>query len=150
MHRLVVLTCMVLGLASVWVTQAGAAGNSGSRQHEVNWNQRDTAVYVVSTLNLVRTTSGRPFAQVAMGQLDVTHFDVYADLDHANLYFIQLKRDDDSTAAVLAYQMGWLKPQTVTRMNRQFRLRQVSWSISQAYRVDTKEFMASFTSTFPR
>ena len=147
--RLVFLVCSFISLAGIWAAPAYAAG-TGSRQHETNWNQRDTAIYVVSTLNLVRTTGGRPFAQAVSSDMDVTHFDVYADLDRNGLYFIQLKRDDDSVAAVLAYQMGWLKPKSVTTVGHRFGLRPAAWPIVQAYKGDTKGFMQSFASTMPR
>ena len=149
MNRLVFLVCGLVSLAGIWAAPTYAAG-TGSRQHETNWNQRDTAIYVVSTLNLVRTTGGRPFAQAVSSDLDVTHFDVYADFNRSGLYFIQLKGDDGTTAAVLAYQMGWLKPQSVSGLGRRFGLRPATSSIVQAYRSDTRGFMQSFTSTMPR
>lgn len=144
------LFLLALGLAALtgWAGPVHAAGN-GSHQHEVNWAQRDTAIYVVSTLNLVRTSRGQPFGPTVMSTMDVTHFDVYADLDRVNIYFIELKRDDGSTAGILIYKMGWLKPRSISGFNAQMGLQQAPWSLAQAYRIDTKQLMASFTSSLP-
>ncbi|HEX6509582.1 MAG TPA: hypothetical protein VF221_18290, partial [Chloroflexota bacterium] len=93
--------------------------------------------------------SGRSLASAVTQKLDVTHFDVYADLNSSDLYFIQLSRDDGSTAATLAYRMGWLKPMSLSSSLDRFRVRRAPSDVGKAYRTDSKQLLASFTSTLP-
>jgi len=118
-------------------------------QRPVNWNQHDTAVYVVSTLNLLRTHSGRPFTSIWVRKGRVTHFDVYADGSRDNLYFIEMKRSDDSVVGALAYQMGWDRPRTVTTSITRFHIPSAPDKVIQSYQSDVKFSIGSFTSTLP-
>ncbi|HEX6509443.1 MAG TPA: hypothetical protein VF221_17580, partial [Chloroflexota bacterium] len=81
-----------LGLA-VSTAPAYADGTASHSKAVVNWQQRDTAVYVVSTLNLLNRSRSHTMQQVLQG-LGVTHIDVYADNARPDLYFIELMHDD--------------------------------------------------------
>lgn len=143
-RRLVIL--LVFGLAaSVAPVHAQESGSHG--KSPVNWQQRDTAVYVVSTLNLLGRTRNHSVQRVFQ-RLNITHLDVYADSAQANLYFIELKRDDSTTVGALAYQMGWSKPKRISWAAGK-RIPSVAGAIVQAYRMDAKTLIGSFTSTLP-
>lgn len=136
----------VLTLA-ISIIPARASGHADQRP--VNWNQHDTAVYVVSTLNLLRTRSGRPFTSIWVRKGRVTHFDVYADGSQDNLYFIEMKRSDDSVVGALAYQMGWDRPRTVTTSITRFHIPSAPDKVIQSYQSDVKFSIGSFSSTLP-
>ena len=74
--RITVLTvlCAIVGMSLLGpaATPASARPSQG-----VNWGQHDTAVYVVSTLNLLRTKKGNPMVNVMKRQLGVDHYNVY-------------------------------------------------------------------------
>jgi hypothetical protein len=143
--RLVALT--VLGLAAT-VVPVHAEGSGSHGKSPVNWQQRDTAVYVVSTLNLLGRSQNHTVQQVFQ-RLNITQLDVYADDDHTNLYFIELKRDDSTTAGSLAYEMGWSKPKRIS-WSAGKNIPAVTGTIAQAYRTDDKTLIGSFTSNLPR
>jgi len=136
----------VLTLA-ISIIPAHASGHADQRA--VNWNQHDTAVYVVSTLNLLRTHGGRPFTSIWVRKGRVTHFDVYADGSQDNLYFIEMKRSDNSMVGALAYQMGWDKPRTVTSSITRFHIPSAPDRVIQSYQSDVKTPIGSFTTTLP-
>src|SRR5437588_12809773 len=46
------------------VSAAGNSGNQTHQQHSVDWGQHDTAVYVVSTLNVLHTRKGQPVVAI--------------------------------------------------------------------------------------
>jgi hypothetical protein len=140
--------CALVGLGAL--SPVHAAGNRGQQPRQVNWQVRDTAIYVVSTLNLLRTGSGHSFAAVAQRQLSVDRFDVYSDLDQRDLYFVQLKRDDGTVAGVLAYMMGWPKPKSVTSAISSMGIDRAPEVIVQAFKADRLKLFGSFTSTLPR
>jgi hypothetical protein len=143
-RRLVVLLvlCLAASVVPVHAQGSGSHGNS-----PVNWQQRDTAVYVVSTLNLLGRTRNHTVQQVFQ-RLDITRFDVYADSAQAGLYFIELKRDDSTTVGSLAYQMGWPKPKRISWSTGRT-IPSVATAIAQAYKTDAKTLIGSFTSTLP-
>jgi hypothetical protein len=143
--RLVVLA--VLGLAAS-VVPVHAEGTGSHSTSPVNWQQRDTAVYVVSTLNLLGRTQSHTVQQLFQ-RLNITHLNVYADNDQMNLYFIELKRDDSTTAGSLAYKMGWPKPKRIS-WSAGKSIPAVSSVIAQAYRTDDKTLIGAFTSTLPQ
>lgn len=149
--RTIPVICLALaGLgAGITPVQAAQTKTQGQTQQAVTWQQRDTAVYVVSTLNLLHTRHGRPLTPLLMRKLGATHLDVYADRAQADLYFIQLKRADGATAGTLAYQMGWMKPQSVTATTNRFGITAAAASVVQAYQSDPTRLIGSFTSTFP-
>ncbi len=136
----------VLTLA-IGIFPAHASGHSDQRA--VNWNRHDTAVYVVSTLNLLRTHNGRPLTSFWVHKGGVSHFDVYADNSQDNLYFIELMRADNSMVGALAYQMGWDKPRSVTPRVTKFHIAPAPDKVIQSYQSDVKTSLGSFTSTLP-
>jgi hypothetical protein len=143
-RRLVVL--LVLGFAAS-VVPVHAQGSGSQGKTPVNWQQRDTATYVVSTLNLLGRTRNHTIQQVFQ-RLNITRIDVYADNVHPNLYFIELQRDDGSTAGSLAYQMGWRKPERISWAAGKS-IPSVAATIAQAYKTDDRALIGSFTSTLP-
>ncbi len=145
MRRLAVLLSFgLLGLATAAVP-AYAAGSPPSSTPTVTWQQHDAAVYVVSTLNLLRTPSG----QLLIERLNVARFDVYADLAKEDLYFIQLRSSHGGLVGVLAYQMGWAKPEALSRSTSRLGIERASRTVWRAYRADHKQLIGSFTSTIP-
>lgn len=141
------LLCACGAIAGALPTHA--AGTRVSHQKKIDWNQRDTAVYVVSTLNLLYTKQGRPFLSLLRGRLNVTRYDVYADTDTAELYFITLKREDGSVIGAFAYRMGWSKPRILFLLARRPVAHRGKDKILTAYRADGKQLIGSFSSTLP-
>ncbi|GAC1400408.1 MAG: hypothetical protein NVSMB52_13980 [Chloroflexota bacterium] len=137
----------VLGVFGLLGSAYGAS--TRPHQHPVNWNQHDTAVYVVSTLNLLHSKNGRSLTTIYQQRLGVSHFDVYADTATSDLYFIEMKRDDGSVVGVYAYQVGWSKPKLVYIVSDKFGHVKSPLKLIVAYKSDSKSLMASFTSTFP-
>lgn len=148
MRRFLAVFVFVATGVMTGVLPAHAAGE-GSHDKVINWDQRDTAVYVVSTLNLLHTHAGKPITDVLSRKLHVARYDIYADSAVANLYFIQLRRDDGSVAGVFAYEIGWSKPMLVSLSVRRALARRAPDKLSQEYRTDPKQLIGSFTSTLP-
>ena len=130
------------------VLPASAAGKP-PHVAPTNWTQHDTAVYVVSTLNLVHLRGGRWLPTVLTGQYNVSRFDVFADVGSAELYFVALRRDDGTVMGALAYRMGWLKPKSVSPLTDRIGVRKAPRSIADAYRSHPKQLIGSFASTMP-
>lgn len=145
-----ILAASVLGFIglTVAIVPARAAGTT-SHQNTTNWGQRDTAVYVVSTLNLLHMRSGKPLTDFLARKLDVARYAVYADTVVSDLYFIQLRREDASVAGVFAYQIGWVKPMLVSLGLPRTVAHRVTDKIAQEYRTDSKQLIGSFNSTLP-
>lgn len=137
------------GVLTLAISIIPAHASVRTDQRAVNWNQHDTAVYVVSTLNLLRTHDGRPFTSIWERRGRVTHFDIYADGSQDNLYFIEMKRSDNSMVGALAYQMGWDKPRTVTPSITKFHIPSAPDRVIQSYQNDAKTAIGSFTTTLP-
>lgn len=112
------------------------------------WQNRDTATYVVSTLNLLRGGT-QPFVKVAAHALKVTHFAVYADTTTPGLYFVDLMRENGSVAGSLAYSMGWIAPRALGHNLIRFGIPRASQTVNAEYRSDSKKLLGSFTSTLP-
>jgi hypothetical protein len=125
------------------------ASSPGTTQAPVNWSQHDTAVYVVSTLNLLHTRTGQSFADLLTHKYNVTHYDVYADQNVSNLYYIQLRRDDGSMAGAFAYSMGWSRPRIVFLGIDKPQASHAPQRIAAEYHTDSKILIGSFTSTLP-
>jgi hypothetical protein len=126
-----------------------SAVRASTHRSSSSWSQRDCAVYVVSTMNLLRARNGRSVTSLLTQKLAVTRFEVYADQQVADLYFIELKRDDGSTAAALAYQMGWTVPMSVSHSLDRFPIRHAPASSYSAFRDDDTQLIGTFTSTIP-
>jgi hypothetical protein len=130
---------------------ASAAGAGGhSHRSADTWSQHDTAVYVVSTLNLLRTHTGRSIATILQQRDSVSRYDVLGDSRTNSLYFVELKEADGSTFGVYAYQMGWSKPLAVTASVARFGVKSASSDIMAAYHSDPKSLLGTFTSTLPQ
>ena len=143
---LVALICGVVGLAAVTPTHAAAPA---ATKPAVDWNQHDTAVYVVSTLNLLRTRNGHPMTGIFRHRMGARTYNVYQDVSVADLYFVELARSDQSVAGALAYKMGWSKPQSLTDSMGRLGVQRASSDIAQAYKSDHKTLIGSFKSTLP-
>ena len=149
MYRFAAIVLLGLaGLITPGVTVAPAAAAPHSQP--VDWSQHDTAVYVVSTLNVLRTHRGKPVAAILARRLQVSRFEVWLSLNTSDLYFILLKRADGSTAGQLAYQMGWPRPMSLSPATDQLSIRKAPDKIATAFRSDPKQLIGTFTSTLPR
>jgi hypothetical protein len=138
------------GAASFLAPVHAANSTVHSHSNTSAWSQHDTAVYVVSTLNLLRTHSGRSVASVFAQHNGVTHYDVLGDDRTSSLYFVELKKADGSNFGAYAYQMGWTKPMAVTTSVAHFGVKLASSDVQIAYRADPKELLGTFTSTLPQ
>jgi hypothetical protein len=145
----------VCALAVAGVTAIGtpvhAAGNTSHPHATANtWSQHDTAVYVVSTLNLVRTRNGHPVTILLEHKFQVSKYAVLGDAKVPDLYFVELKRDDGSTFGVYAYQMGWARPFAITASVAHYGVKLAAQDIVNAYKSDTKPLIGTFDSTLPQ
>jgi hypothetical protein len=149
LHRtLFVLIFTLFGLAAT-VSPVGAAGQTTRTHHSVNWATRDTAVYVVSTLNLLHTRQGHLVTAVLQHH-GVTRFDVYADVDTDGVYFVLLKRESGTTVGGLVYQMGWERPQSLFGVTDRFiTIQRANSGVRQEFKSDSKLLIGSFSSTMP-
>lgn len=141
-----------LGIANVAhaAPRDGHGRSSLQVDQKVNWQRRDTATYVVSTLNLLRTDGGALLTKMAENRMGVERYAVYADDTTRGLYFIQLKRNSESIVGVLAYRMGWPKPLSLSPKLDGLGIVAASRDIQQAYRNDSLTFLGSFTTSLPR
>jgi hypothetical protein len=131
------------------VLPVSAAGGT-THQHAVDWNQHDTAVYVVSTLNVLRTHHGQPAAAIMAHRFNIVRYEVWNDLSNNDLYFILLKRADGTVAATLAYQMGWPQPLGLSRPLGRIGVHAAPVAVVTAFHTDPKQLIGSFTSTLPQ
>jgi hypothetical protein len=127
-----------------WNTATAAVHHNAS-----SWGQRDCAIYVVSTMNLLHSRGGHLLTTTLVHKFAVTHYDVYADQQVSDLYFIEPRRDDGSSAGALAYHLGWLVPMSVSSSLDKLHVRHAPSSAYSAYHVDLKQLIGSFTSTIP-
>lgn len=142
---------ILFGLASLLMPAVAAAPVAAAPHSQpVDWSQQDTAVYVVSTLNVLHTHRGKPVVGVLARRLQVTRFEVWVSLTTSDLYFILLKRADGSTAGQLAYQMGWPRPMSLGASTDRLGIRRAPDKVATAFRADPKQLIGTFTSTLPR
>jgi len=132
------------------VSAAGNPGNQTHQQHAVDWGQHDTAVYVVSTLNVLHTRKGQSVVAILTKRFGIAHYDVWSDLNNSDLYFVQLKKADGTVAGTLAYQMGWPQPLTLSHGFFRLGVHSASATVAAAYKTDPKQLIGSFTSTLPQ
>lgn len=142
------IAAVILAAVSFLLPSVAFAHRSHTSQ-EINWQERDTAAYVVSTVNLLRMPHHVPFPTVARQRLHVDNYAVVADTWRTNLYFIRLKRGDDSVAGALAYQMGWPAPRSVTTSVRKLGVARAPVGIIASYTWDPKRTIGDFSSTVP-
>jgi hypothetical protein len=145
---IVFLACVVGGIYAN--PSAARASTAPPPPGETTWMDHDTAVYVVSTLNLLRTSRGHSSIGLMVRKLHVTHFEVWKDLKAEGLFFIEFKREDGSLGGALAYQMGWVKPSSVLPSVARFGIALAPASIVRAFRFDPTRLLASFNATHPR
>jgi hypothetical protein len=141
---LVPIFCAFVGVSTSTLSVLAASGPA-QPQGRPDWQQRDTAAYVVSTLNLLRTPGG----QLMVVKLNAGRFDVYSDLSRDDLYFIELRARGGAPIGALAYQLGWTKPQALSRSLGRLGIGRASRTVFRAYRLDEKQLIGSFTSTVP-
>jgi hypothetical protein len=114
-----------------------------------SWDRRDSAAYVVSTLNLVHCRDGRPLAPILSQRYPGARYDVFVDQQISNLFFIEPRRADGSTVGALAYQLGWLAPMSVTSSLSALHVRSAPAAVYSEFRTDAKQFIGTFSSTVP-
>jgi hypothetical protein len=140
----------IICLGSALVKPVGAAGNPIQQSHPINWDRRDTAIYVVSTINLLHTRDGQLISSLLSDRYGVTRYDVYADLDAQGLYFIRLSRSTGPAAGVLAYQMGWQLPKSLSPLTTHLGVERAGRALWHEYRSDPRQLVGSFSSTLPQ
>lgn len=126
------------------------AASSLRAAQQVEWQRRDTATYVVSTVNLLRTEQGRPLRKFVQDRMDVSRYAVFADDDVPGLYFIQLKRDTGSVAGTLAYRMGWPTPLSLSHKLSTLGVKAAPPEIWRAYKTAHLTFLGAFSSSLPQ
>lgn len=151
-----IAACALVGALTAVPTHAAGNGTKSSNPPastqsttSVNWNQRDTAVYVVSTINLLHNHKGRSLTSVFKRHLNVAKYEVWADQSNSSLYFIQMKTDSGQTVAGLAYQMGWQKPRGLSGSLQRLGVQPAPDAVDQAFKNDPKTLISTFTTTLP-
>ena len=152
MRRAVLL--IVFGIAGLGgVSQAHASSkpvDRGGRHKAVTWQRRDVAAYVVSTMNLLHADSGRSLTSSLTQRYGIGHFDVYADMNVQNLYYIELRRNGGAVTGALAYQMGWLSPRSVSAFTDHLGVPRAADKITADYQLDSRTLLGTFRTTVPR
>lgn len=143
---------VVLAVGCLLLTFGAAAPANAAHKHTtqkaVNWVQRDTAVYVVSTLNILRLDNGQPVSTLFKNQLHVKQYTVEADAVVPDLYYINLVKANKTVAGTFAYKMGWQKPAAITDFGVQS-IPRAAPDIISSFHTDHRTKVASFTSTLP-
>lgn len=139
----------IIAAVSMLVPSAALAHRSHGTSQETNWQERDAAAYVVSTVNLLRMPHHVSFPTIAKQRLHVDNYAVMSDTWRTNLYFIRLRRGDDSVAGALAYQMGWPAPRSVTNSVRKIGVARAPADVIASYTWDPKRTIGTFSSTLP-
>lgn len=140
---------IISALLLVSASSSTCLATSLAQGPDITWGERDTATYVVSTLNLVRAPGGAPLSEILSGDLKVTRFEVYADNDRSNLYFMRFRRSEGTLVGTVVYKMGWSLPRGWTASMRRLGVPRAPRAYSSAARSDTLELVATFSSTFP-
>lgn len=131
-----------LGKVDSRTTPKPIAGTSG-------WAVHDTAVYVLSTVNLLHTGGGVPASKYLIPTSHVKLYDVFQDTRISDLYFIQMERSNESTGGVFVYRIGWAKPMFVSPNSlARIAVRAPAW-LADEYHAGHKHLIGSFTSTVP-
>lgn len=138
------IACAALGIA-VSAIPTHASGSPSTGNKVATWQRHDTAVYVVSTLNLLTDAQGHPLYMRGAP----THFDVLADLAKDDLYFIRLRNRLGRAVGLLSYQMGSVKPQAISYSMVRAGIPRANEVIISAFRSDPKQLLESFTTTVP-
>jgi hypothetical protein len=113
-----------------------------------NWNEYDTAAYVVSTLNVVRTGDRRLLVPLMTAQYGVTRFAVWDDLQ-TDGYVIQLKRASGVNVAQLVYKLGWDQAGSYSRLTDRLGVPRPPQAIEGHFRTHAKRLIGTFNATLP-
>lgn len=148
MSRIVVAALLTVACVGMAISPARAAGNGSHSEQQTYWKQQDTAVYVVSTLNLLRHDH-TAFVTLATQKLKVARFAVYEDLDSTNVYFINLLRADGSRVGTLTYVMGWQLPRSLSSSLNKYGVHAAPDYLVTAYKTDSKRLMETFKTSLP-
>jgi hypothetical protein len=150
LSRLVVVTVAAVVIVASGAVYLSWKPTSASARHTLSkWELRDSAAYVVSTMNLARCNGRRLLTPILDHQYGVTHYDVYADQATTGLFFIEPKRSDGSSTGALAYQMGWMAPQSVSSSFDALHTHRAPPDVYSAFKNDKKHLIGSFASTVP-
>lgn len=147
MHRFVRAVVVMSAVFLVCGRPADAAGRFPGGP-TVDWDQHDTAVYVVSTLNVLHTRQGRPLVPILARRFHIATYEVWNDLSHPDLFLLMLKRPSGAAAVQFVYQMGW--PTPLSFISTRFGIAGAPAVVVQEIRGDPKQLIGSFTSTLPR
>lgn len=139
-----VLVALLITMYHPWTLVTASAHRIMS-----SWDRRDSAAYVISTLNLVHCRDGRSLAPILSQRYPGARYDVYVDQQISNLFFIEPRRADGSTVGALAYQLGWVAPMSVTSSLSALHVRSAPAAVYSEFRNDTKQFIGAFSSTLP-
>lgn len=151
---LVALFCAAATM-TVAVPASAAANHPASTTRNqtraaIDWSTHDTAVYVVSTVNLLRTRSGKVMLPVLRHRLGVRRYNVYSDATASDMYYIDLLKSDGTVVGTLAYRMGWQKPMSLSGAFDALGITHAADSVVAGYKADKKTLIGSFTSTLPQ
>jgi len=149
-NRLAALLCagiVALGICSSGVHAAGNPPQTTRTQQPTDWSQQDTAAYVVSTLNLLRTRAGHPLVATLTQGSDVSRFEVWAVIGQPDLYVIQLKDDYGKWVGALVYRMGWMRPMSASPLTEHLGVRHAWHRVLSLSRQYPKKLIGTFGPT---
>lgn len=147
MFRLIAVTALTLAGLLAWTLPAHAAAD-GVVTAPGTFSDQDTAVYVVSTLNLVRTGDRQSLVSVLTERYGAVRFAVWEDLV-TQTFVIEAKRADGSNAAMLVYRLGWDKPYSYSRLTAALGVPRSPRGVEGHFRSHAKRLLGSFSSTLP-
>jgi hypothetical protein len=127
---------------------AGTASAAISPSAPADWSQYDTAVYVVSTLNVVRTRDAQPLVPLLAARYGVVRYAIWQDLQAID-YVIQPKRASGRNAGMLVYRLGWDKPYSFSRFTHKLGVPGPPQPIPGNFQTDSKKLIGTFASTLP-
>lgn len=113
----------------------------------MNWEERDRAVYVVSTLNAPLCKSGRQLSTVLWTKDGARLFDVLKSTVNGNLYYIQVRTASKTLLGVYAYEFGWKFP---TGVRSYHCVAKAQPGIVKGYGSKAWRFIARFRTTYPQ
>jgi hypothetical protein len=145
MKRPVLALLISLTLFALAALPARASQSSGA----VDWQSHDTAVYVVSTINLLHPVNGVPAARAFHDVLGTERYAVLADQVWPDRYFIALQGSSGEVVGALEYALGWRKPRAVTDSTIHLGIRPAGRHGIRAYHHDLQLQIGVFTSPSP-
>ncbi|GAC1404607.1 MAG: hypothetical protein NVSMB52_18470 [Chloroflexota bacterium] len=124
--------------AASWSSPAGSP----------SWRAYDTAAYVVSTLNTVRTNNGRSLPVVLSTTYAVNRYAVWEDLT-TRMYVLQFKKDTGLNVGMAVYALGWKVPLSHSRLTDSLGLSRPAYPVENHFRTHPKLLLGSFPGTTP-